>query len=114
MSGLNRKFRKNQNQKLESLKSEVRKRLREAHIPFTDLSFSIILDIKYPRTIQFSIDPVGYKIYTESGFELGCSTDRFMLKDDVFEALEWTILEINADQNKLLVLNFYPNNGEVA
>ena len=101
--------------KIEILKLEVKKRLKADHIIFTETPFGILIDMTFRRQIVFSKDPVGYKIYTESGFELGCSNDRFMTKDDVFEALNWTILEINLDLHGNLPFNVYATNDrEVA
>lgn len=100
---------------MEILKLEVKKILKDEHIIFTDTPLGIFIDMSFRREIVFSKDPVGYKIYTESGFELGCSSDRFMTKDDVFEALNWTILEINLDLHGNLPFNVYATNDrEVA
>lgn len=97
----------------EILRLEVKNRLKADHIIFTETPFGILIDMTFRYHIVFSKDPVGYKIYTESGFELGCSNDRFMTKDDVFEALNWTILEINLDLHRNIPFNVYADNGEV-
>ena len=100
---------------MEIIKLEVKKRLKDDHIIFVDTPFGIFIDMTFRYHIVFSENSVGYKIYTDSGFELGCSSHNFMAKNDMFEALNWTILEINLDLHGNLPFNVYAvNDGEVA
>lgn len=100
---------------IEILKIEVKKRLNESDILFTDTHFGIYINM---TTIQyrivFSENSIAYKIYTGQGIELGCSTHNFMMKNDPFEALDWIILEIDLDSSLFWARNVFKNNLKVA